>query len=995
MQGAARFAAAAAVLAVTASLPPAARGADLPSVLTEYTVTAWGQKDGFPLGNTWSIVQDEDGYLWVGTDAGLFRFDGVSFVTWTPPAADPPLRGPVRSLLVARDGSLWIGYGESGRAVRFRQGQSRIYGEPEGLPRAALTALVEDPDGHIWAATGRGLYGLAGENEEKWIRAGADAGLPDGQAYSIKFNSRRDMIVGTGGGVFRRSGASRFEPIASLHEGLPRSITEDAEGRLYITDSVVGFRPLDNVPSSSDDPLRRGRGYAVLHDSQDNLWVGTLGQGLWRVRRRGADYAIERTIELTGLSSDGVLTLMEDRDGNLWAGTSEGLNRLVPRRIIRVTDLGLVTGVEPGVDGDLWVSTVDDLMRFSATNTESPIARVRLPGSRLRTMYANRGGLWAVTDRGIFKLGAGRTSLVAVAGTESLRQVGALTADSNGTLWLYDQGQALYSLRGGALEEFVLPEDRRADRIALMYTDTSDRLWLAFASGQLGQIVSGTFQLHDGSSGYAPGNIQAFYEDQDQVIWFARTDGLARFADGRFTLLSRQAGFPLSLTAIAEDNERNLWVGSTLGIARIARVQLQKAVASSDVHVQYTLFGRSDGIAGTPQSFYSLSRPVARAADGRLWFVTGSGLTVIDPQALAAVRPPSPVRVERVVANDTTLLPAPGLRLPPRSSRLQFDYTVVNLTSPLRTHFRYRLEGFDAEWIDAGTRRQAYYTNLPPKPYRFLVVASNSEGTPLSETAWEFSIEPMFYQTRWFSAAVVALVALAGWGAWRLRLRQVRREFSMLLHERTRLSREIHDTLLQSLVGVALQFDALAGDLPASAGRTRDQLVRMRRQVEEHIREARHSIWNLRSPTLRRRDLGGALRAFAEQATASTAMAVDVDVTGTPPRRVPRVEEQLLRIGQEAITNAVRHSGGSRIHIHLEYRPDDIVLSVADDGHGFDFGRTQSEPNGHYGLITMKERAAEIGGTLVVESRAPAAGTEIRTIVPQSAPVEERVDVGA
>ena len=776
MQGAARFAAAAAVLAVTASLPPAARAADLPSVLTEYTVTAWGQKDGFPLGNTWSIVQDEDGYLWVGTDAGLFRFDGVSFVTWTPPAADPPLRGAVRSLLVARDGSLWIGYGESGRAVRFRQGQSRIYGEPEGLPRAALTALVEDPDGHIWAATGRGLYGLAEEkNVEKWIRAGADDGLPDGQVYSIKFNSRRDMIVGTGSGVFKRSGASRFEPMESLHEGLPRSITEDAEGRLYITDAVVGFRPLDNVPSSSDDPLRRGRGYAVLHDSQDNLWVGTLGQGLWRVRRRGADYAIERTIELTGLSSDGVLTLMEDRDGNLWAGTSEGLNRLVPRRIIRVTDLGLVTGVEPGVDGDLWVSTVDDLMRFSATNTESPIARVRLPGSRLRTMFANRGGLWAVTNRGIFKLDSGRTALVAVPGTESLGQVGALTADSNGTLWLYDQGHGLYSLRGGALKEFVLPDDRRTDRIALIYTDASDRLWIAFASGQLGQIVSGTFQLHDASSGYVPGNIQAIYEDQDGVIWFARTDGLARFAERRFSLLSRQAGLPLSLTAIAEDKERDLWVGSTLGIARIARAELQKAVASSDAHVQYTLFGRSDGIAGTPQSFYSLGRPVARAADGRLWFVTGSGMTVIDPQALAAVGPPSPVRVERVVANDTTMLPAPGLRLPPRSSRLQFDYTVVNLTSPLRTHFRYRLEGFDADWIDAGTRRQAYYTNLPPKPYRFLVVASNSEGTPLSETAWEFSIEPMFYQTRWFSAAIVALVALAGWGAWRLRLRQVRR----------------------------------------------------------------------------------------------------------------------------------------------------------------------------------------------------------------------------
>ena len=211
----------------------------------------------------------------------------------------------------------------------------------------------------------------------------------------------------------------------------------------------------------------------------------------------------------------------------------------------------------------------------------------------------------------------------------------------------------------------------------------------------------------------------------------------------------------MSLTAIAEDKERDLWVGSTLGIARIARAELQKAVASSDAHVQYTLFGRSDGIAGTPQSFYSLGRPVARAADGRLWFVTGSGMTVIDPQALAAVGPPSPVRVERVVANDTTMLPAPGLRLPPRSSRLQFDYTVVNLTSPLRTHFRYRLEGFDADWIDAGTRRQAYYTNLPPKPYRFLRGGEQQRRhAAVGDAPWAFSIEPMFYQTRWFSAAI-------------------------------------------------------------------------------------------------------------------------------------------------------------------------------------------------------------------------------------------------
>ena len=991
MQHAARYAAAlAVVVAVAGGAPPEVRAADLPSVLTEYSVASWGQKDGFPLGNTWAIVQDEDGYLWLGTDTGLFRFDGVRFVPWTAPQVEPPLRGSVRSLLVARDGSLWIGYGESGRAVRLRRGETRVYGEAEGLTRAALTALAEDPDGRIWAATGRGLYQLDGD---KWTRAGAEAGLPEGPAYSMRFTRRHEMIVGTGAGIFRRSGTAPFVRMDTFYEGVPRSISEDADGRLYVTDSVVGFRPLEASQTASTDAPRRARGYAVFNDSHDNLWVGTLGQGLWRVRSRGADYSIERTIELTGLSSDGVMTLMEDRDGNLWAGTSEGLNRLIPRRIIRLTDLGLVTGVEPGPNGDLWVSTVDELMRFSASKTDAPLARVGAHGSRLRTMFADQRGLWAVTNRGLVKLDQGRT-LVPVAGTESLNQIGALTADANGTLWLYDQGRGLFTLRGGVLAPFELPEGHGGERITLMYVDAGDNVWLAFASGQLGQIASGTFRMFDAQSGYVPATVQAIYQDRDKVLWFARNDGLARFADGRFTTLSRQAGFPLSLTAIAEDEERNFWFGSTLGIARIARAELEKAVAGHSAQVQYTLFDRSDGIAGTPQAYYSLGRPVARASDGRLWFVTGSGMTVIDPKALETVRPPSPVRVERVIANDDAHVPSPGLQLPPRSSRLQFDYTVVNLTSPLRTHFRYRLEGFDADWIDAGTRRQAFYTNVPPKPYRFLVVASNSEGTPLSETAFEFSIEPMFYQTRWFSAAIVGLFALAGWGAWRLRLRQVRRAFSITLHERNRLSREIHDTLLQSLVGVALQFDALAGELPASAGRTREHLVRMRKQVEEHIREARHSIWNLRSPALRRRDLGTALRAFAEQAAAPTAMAVDVDVTGTPARRVPRVEEQLLRIGQEAITNAVRHSGCSRIQVRLDYRPDDVVLSVADDGRGFDYARAASQPNGHYGLITMKERAAEIGGTLSIEPRTPA-GTQVRMVVPQSARVQERVDVGA
>jgi signal transduction histidine kinase len=363
--------------------------------------------------------------------------------------------------------------------------------------------------------------------------------------------------------------------------------------------------------------------------------------------------------------------------------------------------------------------------------------------------------------------------------------------------------------------------------------------------------------------------------------------------------------------------------------------------------------------------------------------VTGLGLTVIDPQALAVPTPQRPVRIEQVAANETRVAVRPGISLPPRTSRLEIDYTIVNLTSPFRTNFRYRLEGFDSGWIDAGTRRQAFYTNLPPRKYRFSLVASNSEGATLSSTSWDFSIAPMFYQTSWFYGATATAFVLAWWGGWYLRMRRVRREYELLLGERTRLSREIHDTLLQSLVGVALQFEAIAGDVESAPPATRTQFVRMRKRVEEYIREARQSIWNLRSPRLERRDLAAALSEFGEQAAAAGGVGFDLSVEGTPTRRPPAVEEQLLRIGQEAIMNAVRHARASVIKVELKFGDDALVLRVSDDGTGFNVEAQSNELSGHYGLISMKERAGEAGGTLNVASSAQS-GTQVTLVVPMS-----------
>ena len=302
-----------------------------------------------------------------------------------------------------------------------------------------------------------------------------------------------------------------------------------------------------------------------------------------------------------------------------------------------------------------------------------------------------------------------------------------------------------------------------------------------------------------------------------------------------------------------------------------------------------------------------------------------------------------------------------------------------------KTRFRHRLEGFDADWIDAGTRTEAFYTNLPPRQYQFQVIASNDDGTWTEPAAvWDFSMAPMFYQTTWFAVLCVAAAVGAVAGLWHLHVRQVRQRFALLLGERTRLSREIHDTLLQSLVGVALQLDVIANDLEASAPPAREQFVRMRKNVEEYIREARQSIWDLRSLKLGGTDLAATLREAGENATSGIPVAFQLTVQGTPRRFPAKVEEQLLRIGQEAILNAVRHAQPKEVCVELQYNDDSLVLRVLDDGRGFNPEHVVAEADGHYGLVSMKERAQEIGGGFTISSRI-GRGTEVQAVVPISA----------
>jgi signal transduction histidine kinase/streptogramin lyase len=858
-------------------------------------------------------------------------------------------------------------------------GRVRHFGQPDGLEQSAVTLLFEHPEGVVWAGSESGLYRLI---EDRWERA--QGGMPETTIYTAHVDAAGTLFVGTATGIFRRNhGQTTFEAASELTEPV-RSVSQDPFGTTWVSDDIVGFREL-HEPQVFTHSVDQARGNRLLHDRQGNLWVGTVGRGLWRVRAGPPNrkQIIEKTTALTGFT---VTSLMEDREGNLWVGTADGLNRLTPHKVTPISDLGTVRGVEASSDGSIWVGTADALFRFRDGDVQNRSGPEHLPAPLLALHADVRGTLWVATEANLFRFDRGRRAAVRLPAGARPSNIQSISSDSHGRVWLHDLRMGLFRLDGTSPQPLDLPAHLRTIATTPIGADRTDHIWLAFENGWLGAFDgSGKGRFYGPHDGLAAGVYQSMYEDSRGVIWLGGTGGLSRFADNRFVTLRPASGFPPgSVAAIVEDDLEHLWVAvEGVAIVQVKHTELERAFANPSYRLRYNVYGKADGLAGTPRWFRN--RSAARGSDGRLWFVGGRGVTVIDPHALATERAaPAQVRIEGAYSNDRRVQTLPQTELSPRTSRLEIQYAVLNLTAPLETRFRHRLEGFDSDWIDAGTRREAFYTNLPPRKYQFQVIASNDDGTWTEPAAvWDFTIAPMFYQTTWFAAVCLAVVVASVAGTWHLHLRQVRRRFALLLGERARLSREIHDTLLQSLVGVALQFDAIASTLDTSAAPRKEDFVRMRRNVEEYIREARQSIWDLRSPKLECTDLIAALRQAGEQATSGAGIAFDFAINGTPRRWPGKAEEQLLRIGQEAILNAVRHAQATAVRVELAYSDESVTLRVLDNGRGFD-PQIVAEANGHYGLVGMKERATETGGGFKLTTGI-GQGTQIEAVVPASA----------
>jgi signal transduction histidine kinase/ligand-binding sensor domain-containing protein len=944
--------------AVAVARPVQARADDgRVALLSGYTMTSWTLADGIPIGPVSAMVQDTEGYLWLGTTSGVVRFDGARFTPWE---AIYPTRLPHRGVLalgLSRDGSFWIGFDRLTDGVSVGVWRNGVLTYPtSGLaPRAATSSILEDRTGCVWAVSDGALHRL---RHGRWdmVRTGA---LGRATVVSVREDAGGAIWIGTRHGVFRTRDGDAFDLVEA---GIARETSHGADGALWMTDPVHGARRQGaRAPMLGVD----GWGMRLLHDSRGNLWVGTTGQGLWRVRdttRPGAPL-IEQATRQTGLSSDMIQTLLEDREGNIWVGTMLGLHSLTPQELMPLASGALVRALLPEADGSIWAGTASGLMQF---RREGDTWRGRTVSARwdIRSLYRDtRGQAWARTDHGLRSLERGQ--LV------DTRTPNAVDPPCS----------------AGAVAAAPAPDPAVLPRPFCVVRDT---IWAASDDGAVtarrGEHTVATFQAPLPST--APGRhiIDTIFEDALGTMWAGGTAGLWRVREGRVEQIGEREGLPAQrVMAITQSLDGDLWLavdrgprypGRRAALVRMNPSDVDRATAASAPLAGYRVYDAANGLAGVPLG----AAAAARSTDGSLWFSIGGSLTVVDPAGVSRdLGHPPPALIAGVTIDESAVTLAAAGMLPPGTRKIQIDYTALRLTAPRQIRFRYRLDGFDPDWVDAGARRQAYYTNLAPGKYVFRVRANGGEGTwAVPEAQWTFTVRPAFRQTAWFYALCGIILLLAAWGAAQTRVWVLNRQFAATLAERARLSREIHDTMLQSLVGIALQVQAIARRCAPQALAQQAQLVALRREVEEHIREARQAVMNLRSPMLESRGLTGAL---AEAGRRAAAPSTRFEISANPIAGLPvAMEGELLRIGQEAIANAARHACATSIRVELREEPDAVSLRVIDDGRGFDVDTMSSGISGHYGLTGMQERTARLGGRLTVSSSAR--GTVVEASIP-------------
>jgi signal transduction histidine kinase/ligand-binding sensor domain-containing protein len=956
--------------------------------ITQYAHTAWTSREGFFGGALRTIAQTADGYLWLGTESGLMRFDGVRTVRWQPRGDERLPSTSITELLVTRDGRLWIG--TFAGLASWKDGGLIMYPELAGL---MIGSLVEDSNGTVWVGTLTVPNALLCA-----IGSAVQCVGQDGRFGSGVFSLLEDggtLWVGAASGLWRwTADAPKRYPMPTPNL---LDLIRGSDGTLLIAmqggiRQVVGQQAVAYATPGADRPFDARR---LLLDRNGALWVGTP-RGLVHMHQGRTDLFTRSD----GLSSDLVNALYEDREGNVWVATDEGLDRF---RDLAVTTLaarqGLATDAAFSVlsarDGSMWAGTGDGVTRWKGGRTTIYRKREGLPDDHIGTIFEDSAGRILVsTLRGVATFDGGK--FVPLRGV-STRVVYGIVEERPGELWIADQEQGLLHVVGEEVVKRVTWSELGHDdhATALVIDPTRAGLWLGFYNGGVVFVKEGTIRASYGpADGLGAGRVSALQLEADGALWAATASGLSRINDKRIATLTMGNGLPCDTVhwTIA-DVDRSLWLSMPCGLARISSAEVAAWIADPRRSVTSTVFDRSDGVWNSFAPA-GLTPPAARLPDGRLWFAAPNGIGVIDPRQLPFNTHPPAVHVEQIVADRKAYATATNengtVRLPPRVRDLQFDYTALSFVAPEKVRFRYKLEGHDGDWQDVGTRRQAFYNDLRPGTYRFRVTATNNSGVWNEAGAFlDFSVAAAYYQTTWFLAVSITAFAALVWGGHRVRLsivEQHKNEIRALNErlmkaqeqERIRIAGELHDGVMQEMLAVAMMLGTAKRRIPANsdAQPTIEKAQQKLIQAGSDIRQLSHE---LHPPLLQEAGLPRAVQGYCEQFSDGCSIPVVCEADERVGDLSRGAALALFRIVQEALGNAAKHGAAKLITVRLTRSEGVVSLTVADDGVGFDRSGLGSAAG--LGLITMRERAAQLNGTFELEST-PGRGTTISVEIP-------------
>ena len=989
--------------------------AEPPPVDDSYAARSWQAEDGLPENRVVGIAQSSDGFLWVATQGGLVRFDGVRFQKVGLAGAPGMVAGTMRILLLDHAGRIWLAKEEGGTIFCFEGNEVRIVSPDQGMPKnESQRSMTVDGDGSLWISYSSGKvirYARAAKAE---IFTGKD-GLPVGGVCWLATDRDGTLWFAKGSqvGVFRNG---RFNVLENFGSSALRIAAARGGGILICVDNRVlkydvGAETVELgkiIPNGAHDRAS-AEPSVLLEDRTGAVWVGTVAAGLFRCESNSV-----ARVEVSNLA---ILSLAEDREGNLWVGTrGGGLNR-VHRRVtsmIKSSDSRPFEGVQSvcqDAAGTLWaVGDNGVLARRQGANWE-----VQSPAGAAAEAYvtcaaaATNGSVWIGTRGGtIYRWTENQFKDLGLRDSLHAKSVRSLLVAGNGDLWIAaDSPDVLYRLRGGKIKTFALPSGYRF--IRALAEDAAGNFWAGASDGLLVRVTGDTLVDESAKSGSVSIRCLLGTTNGDLWIGFAGT-GVGRMRHGQLTRFSTEQGLPNDYVAqILADHRGAVWFGGNQGIFQVRERDFDDVASGLATRVWPVIYGRSEGVPGLQASFDYCPDSLC-AADGRLYFSMLSGLAEVRLDYARLNRLPPGVFIERVTADDQTLavyqsfrtsastnrntpmeLCSPGdkgeLRLPPGLQQAQFEFTALSFVAPENVQFRYQLEGLDENWVDAGTSRVASYTHPPPGHYRFKVIACNNDGVwnKIGDTL-PVTFEPYFWETIWFKFTVtgVSFAALCGvvvlWLRRRHRLEVERLEHQRALElERTRIARDLHDDL-----GVGLTEIGLLGDL---AGTSSELPEASRERLQEITGRARtlaasldEIVWAINPANDTSQSLVDYFFPYAQKLLGHAGIRCRLEVIEPLPVGNLSAEDrhEFFHAYKEALNNIIRHSGATQVQVSMTAANGDLLIRVSDNGSGL---KAAGDKSARHGLAGMRERLLRLGGRCEIASTA-GGGTTVTFFIP-------------